>query len=190
MYDCRADVNKSKGPLNCRSKHSKGIIPPEPPRKPWHLLPLNITLLPEKRKKKNPDDSNLLLCECKEVLQEHPDLSSTSFYSQAACVLPAPLVQTPHPSRRASHSSLVPRQNQGRHRLMLCVFSCVSVCFVLRRWSVAPTKRCSRAWNHLSSGLKGLHGFLMMSPNLLCAKYTQWLHSFRCIFNSKKEDGL
>lgn len=38
---------------------------------------------------------------CREVLQEHPDLSSTSFYSQRACVLPAPLVQTPHLSQRA-----------------------------------------------------------------------------------------
>lgn len=72
------------------------------------------------------------------------------------------------------------RQNQGRHCLM-CVHVCV--CFVLPWWwrqrrSVAPTKWCSQAWNHLSSALKGLHGFLMMSPYLLYAKYTQWLHSF------------
>lgn len=60
----------------------------------------NITLL---LKKTNPDDIHLLLCKCKEVLQEHPDLSSTFFYSQPSCVLPAPLVQTPHPSQRALH---------------------------------------------------------------------------------------
>lgn len=56
-----------------------------------------------RKENKRHHDSNLLLCECKEVLQEHPDLSSTSLYSQPAHVLPAPLVQTPHPSRRAFH---------------------------------------------------------------------------------------
>ncbi len=72
---------------------------------------------------KTQDDSNLLLCGCKEALQEHPDFSSTSFYSQPACVLPAPLVQTPHPSRRASHGG-------GRTKdvtVWCCVCSCVCV---------------------------------------------------------------
>ena len=109
----------------------------------------------------------------KGVLQEHRDLSSTSFYSQPACALPASLVQTPHPSHRALHGGGKPRTAE-----------CMCVCYVLwwRRWwlwwRVAPTKWCSQAWNHLSSALKGLHGFLMMGPYLLCAKYTQWLHSF------------
>lgn len=56
------------------------------------------------------------------------------------------------------------------------VFSsgCFFFFFVLWQWTVAP----SQAWNHLSSALKGLHGFLMMSPYLLYGKYMQWLHSF------------
>lgn len=169
----KLDVNKGNGPLNCSPNSPEGDSPIQTPRE-YPAAPTNKFYNALQKKKKS-DDNELLLRESKEVLQEHPDLSSTSFYSQPACVLPAPLVQTPL-------NLAWGRQNQGRHCLVLCVRSCV--CFVSWWWwwwwwcSVAPTKWCSQAWNHLSSDLKGLHGFLMMSPYLLYAKYTQWLHSF------------
>lgn len=74
------------------------------------------------------------------------------------------------------------RRDQGRHSLMQCVFGCAiffRFFFILSQWrrrSGAPTKQRSRAWNHLSSALKGLHGFLMISPYLYIS--TQRLHSF------------
>jgi len=161
-------VNKRKGPLNCSPNSPEGVS---------HSASMGISGSSSPLQNKR-DNSNLRLCACREVLQEHPDLSSTSFYSEAACVLPAPLVQTPHPSRRASHGG--GRTKDVAVWCWVCSPMCVCVCvsFVLWRRSVAPTKWCSQAWNHLSSALKGLHGFLMMSPYLLYAKYTQWLHSF------------
>lgn len=110
-----------------------------------------------------------------EVLQEHPDLSSTFFYSQLGCVLRAPLVQTPHLSHRALRNG--GRRGPPWSRTSLSDALCIWVgVFYRRRRSGAPTKQRSRAWNHLSSALKGLHRFLMISPYLYI--YTQRLHSF------------
>lgn len=87
---------------------------------------------------------------CKEVLQEHPDLSSTSSsYPQLACVLPAPLVQTPSiPASPAKRRREVGgrRRDQGRHCLMQCVFGCaLGVASQQHQRSGAPAKRRSRA---------------------------------------------
>lgn len=123
---------QKEGTFQLQPKQSRGI-PLKLPGKTRQLSPLNITLLSKKTMK-------TVTCCCakrKEVLQEHPDLSSTSFYSQPVCVLPAPLVQTPHPSRRASHGG-------GRTKdvtVWCCVCSCACVCFVL--WWRAAAVECS-----------------------------------------------
>lgn len=74
------------------------------------------------------------LCCAKELLQEHPDLSSTSFYSQLACVLPAPLAQTPHLSQRVLRKVCGGGCDQGRHCLMQCV--CLDVRLASHRSSI------------------------------------------------------
>lgn len=122
------------------------------------------------------------LCCAKELLQEHPDLSSTSFYSQLACVLPAPLAQTPHLSQRVLRKVWGGGWSRASLSDAVCVFGCaLGVASQQHRRSGAPTERRSRAWNHLSSALKGPTWIFNDEPvSFLCQVYSTtpfyWMH--------------
>lgn len=81
------------------------------------------------------------LCCAKELLQEHPDLSSTSFYSQLACVLPAPLAQTPHLSQRVLRKVCVCGGGVIKGVTVWCSV-CVWMC-AWRRIAAALAERCT-----------------------------------------------